>query len=411
MSLRNQTESLGQGYDPEDTSIPWEDDGEPVTATATLPKTVAMHVDEYMPLEANLEALRGRYEGLVFDCRTVKGIEDAKLARRAHVKLRSALESTRKQLKGPALDFARLIDTEAKRIEAAILQTEEPIDAQIKGEERRKEAEKQAKAQAEARRVEGIRARIEAVRLCGLRLHSDLTLEQLEDRRLKAIQFFGQGDWAEFTDEAERVKNAALSEITTCMADREARIAREEREAAERAKFEAERKEAARLAKIESDRLAAERAKLAEERRVVAEAQAKLDAERLAERKQFERELLEFQRLKDAVERKASAAKAEEVAREHRLAEKAKLDAEWEEMARLESLAKAPLPPVGWAEIEADDESSPAVSPIDSDESPDWTLDDFRNQVIEYKLGNPEISFDLLDWAVAKLERLQGLEK
>ena len=97
---------------------------------------------EYNPTEAALADLRQRYADVAFDLTTTKGDKEARAARKELVTLRTSLEAKRKELKAPALERAKLIDTEAKRIEAAILELEEPIDAQIKADEARRERER-----------------------------------------------------------------------------------------------------------------------------------------------------------------------------------------------------------------------------------------------------------------------------
>lgn len=69
--------------------------------------------------------------------------------------LRTSLEAKRKELKAPALERSRLIDSEAKRIESEIRSLEDPIDALITAEEQRRErerAERQAACVAQPRR-------------------------------------------------------------------------------------------------------------------------------------------------------------------------------------------------------------------------------------------------------------------
>lgn len=67
----------------------------------------------------------------MWDVSTTKGDREARAARKELVTLRTSLEAKRKELKAPALERAKLIDTEAKRIEAEIRSLEDPIDALI----------------------------------------------------------------------------------------------------------------------------------------------------------------------------------------------------------------------------------------------------------------------------------------
>lgn len=113
-------------------------DGQPVVA--------------YTRTEAALADLRDRYEGATFDLTTTKGDKAARAARQELVALRTDLEKRRKQFKAPALEFGRLIDAEAKRITDAIQKLEDPIDAQIKKDEARREAERKERERIEAER-------------------------------------------------------------------------------------------------------------------------------------------------------------------------------------------------------------------------------------------------------------------
>lgn len=123
---------------------------------------IDLQIAEYSPLAAGLADLRHRFGGVVFDLSTTKGDKEARQARQELVKLRGTLEAKRKELKAPALERSRLIDDEAKRIAAEILALEQPIDEAIKAAEARREADRQARAQAEQARLDGIQKRIRA---------------------------------------------------------------------------------------------------------------------------------------------------------------------------------------------------------------------------------------------------------
>ena len=121
---------------------------EQTTVEVIDPAEATAAIAEYSPTEAALAELQERFGGVVWDLTTVKGNADARAARRELVTLRTNLEAKRKALKAPALEYAKRIDSEAKRIAAAIGAVEEPIDAQIKADEARREQERQARAAA-----------------------------------------------------------------------------------------------------------------------------------------------------------------------------------------------------------------------------------------------------------------------
>src|SRR3990167_5126551 len=98
-------------------------------------------IAEYSKTAAALADLANRYKSVVFDVATREGMLAA-IKGRAEIRgYRVALEKTRVEIKAPALERARLIDTEAKRIKEALEALENPIDQAIKAEEGRKERE------------------------------------------------------------------------------------------------------------------------------------------------------------------------------------------------------------------------------------------------------------------------------
>lgn len=76
--------------------------------------------------------LRARFGGVAFDLTTTKGDKEARAARMELVKLRTSLEAKRKELKAPALERSRMIDSEAKRIEAGARDFLAELDAMEK---------------------------------------------------------------------------------------------------------------------------------------------------------------------------------------------------------------------------------------------------------------------------------------
>lgn len=110
--------------------------------------------------EHALADLRSKYANVTFDLTTTKGDAAARAARKELVTLRTGLEAKRKQLKAPATEFARRIDSEAARITTEIQSLELPIDAAIKQDEARREHERQMRIKAEEDRCNAHRARI-----------------------------------------------------------------------------------------------------------------------------------------------------------------------------------------------------------------------------------------------------------
>lgn len=247
-------------------------------------------IAEYSHTEAALATLVERYRGVVYDVTQKPGMTDALKARREIREIRTTLEKTRVEIKGPALKRCQQIDSEAKRITSALLALEDPIDAQIKKEETRKAdeaaaiqrveaeriaAEERAKREAEEQRLADERAEIarrqaeldRAEREAKERIEAERRAE--EERRHKA-----ELDARAKIDAEERESRRKIEE-----AERFARLKREEEERKARADREA--KEAA--LKVERDKLEAERR--AVEERARKEREAREAEEREIQRK------------------------------------------------------------------------------------------------------------------------------
>jgi len=113
----------------------------------------SQEIAEYSKTQAALNELAQRYKNVVFDVTKKEGMAMA-LKGRAEIRgYRVALEKKRVEIKAPALERCKLIDSEAKRITAELVALEDPIDEQIKKEEARKEEERLAVVRAEEARI------------------------------------------------------------------------------------------------------------------------------------------------------------------------------------------------------------------------------------------------------------------
>lgn len=296
-----------------------------------------IQIVEYSQTAAALSLLRGKYHGVLFAVATPPGMRQAREARAEIKGYRVDLEKLRQELKAPALERCRLIDEEAKRITAALVTLENPIDDQIKAEETRKENERQAKEEAERARVAKIRDWIGKLQSApALNVNKPSTeiraaIEQVKAYELKLTDFM------EFFAEATAAKAEAIHALEALATDTEAKEAEARKLAAEReelarlraesearmkavreaheAKLRAERQEAERIEaekrrehEAEKRRLAAERTSLEHQRRDLerAEASAKAEGERVeAEQVRVEREAAE-RAAREAEERKAA---------------------------------------------------------------------------------------------------------
>ena len=126
-------------------------DGSPVQGevlSADLEK-VGAALTEYSKVDAGLAQLRQTYGAVIYDVKTAAGMDAARKARLAVREPRYRVEEIRKSAKGPLIALGKQIDGEAKRITAALLEIETPIDEQIRAEETRRETERKAKEDAE----------------------------------------------------------------------------------------------------------------------------------------------------------------------------------------------------------------------------------------------------------------------
>lgn len=237
-----------------------------------LVEEASTEIAEYNPIEAGLSALRARMANVEYDVITVKGMAVAK-ADRAEVRtLRVSLEAKRKEIKAPALAHAKRIDDEAKRITAALLEIEEPIDAQIKARELVLEQERAARELAERERITAIHQRIADIREFVAMAAGCRTAHQV-DNLLSTLSLTSLTGFEEFSDEAEDAHLDAMTRVKAILV--------EKREAeAEAARIAEEQAAAAAQLKKDREELAAQQAAAkAEQKRIDDEAKARREAE------------------------------------------------------------------------------------------------------------------------------------
>ena len=291
-------------------------------------------IAEYNATAAALADLSARYKDVVFDV-AVKECMAAAIKGRAEIRrYRIDLEKMRKDLKAPALERSRLIDTEAKRISEELSALEDPIDNLIKLEETRKERDRAEREAAEVARVQHIMACIAEIVAMPAAMVGKNSIQigvKLADARAMNVTTWAQ----EFESQAEAARNNAVLALDQLRAGAEA----QEKAAADEAeRVLQERAELARLRAEQEERDRTERARIAQETRERAEAEAaaraKIEAEQRASREKIEAE-----------ERAARLAREEEdrVARAERAAAAAKAKAEQDakdEQDRVERAAR-----------------------------------------------------------------------
>lgn len=228
---------------------------------------------EYSKTEAALAVLRGKYENVVFDCTTTKGDKEARAARLDLTTLRTSLEKKRKELKSPALELGRKIDSEAERVTVEIVKLEKPIDEQIKADEARRAAEKAERERIEAVRIQALQDKVTSIHSFVQKCHG-ISAERIATgiEKVKLIDT-SQGVFFEFSTDASAAKAATLKAMQELYAQ-----ALEREEVA--AKVEAQRSENERVAakqKVLADSLAQQKAELDKAAADVARASALLE--------------------------------------------------------------------------------------------------------------------------------------
>lgn len=296
-------------------------------------------IAEYSPTAAGLAELAHRLQGRAYDLTTTKGDKEARADRLECVRLRTSLEAKRKELKAPALERSRLIDDEAKRITAAILDLETPIDEQIKAVEMKKEADRLAKIEAERKRVAWLRERVWGIQQFAascVGLPSVKIAALLETLQAEVVD----DSFAELKDEAEKVKAETLGRVRELHSAALAQEAEAARLAAERIELARLRAEQAERDRVERERLAAEA--LAQREQLELE-QAAARAEQAAARAAQEAADRAAKTARDEADRKAAneRAEADRIAREAREAEAIRQESVRAELQRQERAAAA----------------------------------------------------------------------
>lgn len=279
------------------------------TSVEIVPSSTS--IEEYSKTAAALAELASRYSGVRYDVTTKDGLLAATKARAELRSLRVALEKTRVQIKAPALKRTQEIDSEARRLTAAIVELEDPIDAQIKYEETRKENERLAAERAEQERIEAEqRALREAEQRKIEEAQAEIRRRQDELDKAEHARLEKEREAQRQIDEAARVAWLKIEED-----ERQARAIRDEQDRIARLAREEEERLARKLREEEELKLKQERDRIDAERRVIEEAQRKArEEEELKARQERERKEAE-QRAVEEKKRKARE-KEEEKQRE-----------------------------------------------------------------------------------------------
>lgn len=186
------------------------------------------------------------------DITEVKDRDSRTLVHNAAMKLKNArvaIEKTGKTARDDANAFSKAVIAEEKRLTAIITSEEDRLFKLRDEYDKQVEAERLERERKERERVDGIKARIEAIKALPLDSAND-TSEQLHATIHDLTDMPIGDDFAEFKEEAEAAKwdaISALQQLWNAATEREAAAARlaeqEARLKAEREKLDAERAE------------------------------------------------------------------------------------------------------------------------------------------------------------------------
>lgn len=274
---------------------------------------------EYSKTEAAITILRGKFS-IVPDVRTKDGYKKCKSDAKEVGAYRINLEKKRKEIKGPALDRCKEIDTEASRIALELFKIEDPLKSAYKKIDKEKKDAQEAIEKAIEERIEGMAVFIDMARDVASAEDVAEWIEQVTD--IDCAEGFGK-----FTKEALLQKNKTLESLQSHM---ESAINRE----IEESKLKTERKE-----------LEQQKAKQAEKEA----AQLLIDIENghefgLMMNEKFDLEQIEVTRIeREEIEKFEREKKEQQEKREKEIAKNAAAKAEAEKIAAEERVEQAEI--------------------------------------------------------------------
>jgi colicin import membrane protein len=279
-------------------------------------ETVSKALTDINAVSTGIADLKTQYGGVVYEVVTTVGMDEAKAARLAIRTPRYEVERIRKAAKAPLLALGKRLDAEAARIEGELLQIERPIDQQIKAEEDRKERERQAKIDAEVKRVADLQERVAELRGCQTLSPADGS-ELIAGHITDLDALIVDDSFQEFEQQAKDAKAAGLARLNSIHLAaivheaEQARIKAEleelgrlrEAAAVRAAQEKAARDEADRVAKVARDAETARHAEQLRKQREEQEAAAKVERMRIADEAEAARKLVEQEDARLAAER------------------------------------------------------------------------------------------------------------
>ncbi len=283
-----------------------------------LDAPVASKVAVYNPIEAGIKAMLEKHGSVLTNPPVVTGnstaLEAVKTSRKELIKFRTTLEKTRVSEKAASLEYGKLVDAEAKRIQAFATPLELAYDAIVTAEETRLEAIRQQELEAERTRIAGHKERIQAIKEVRETANMCRTAERVK-QLIDGMPALFEGSFEEFQEEAL----TAFNEVCTVLQQLHDTKVEAEAQAVE-LKRQQEELAAQRAEQVERDRAAA--AARAEEEEQAKSRRDAEEAELQAKREAFEQEQAEARRLHQVeVDRLASKQREIDAQKERAAAE------------------------------------------------------------------------------------------
>lgn len=194
---------------------------------------------ELNPIAAGIAAMTTKFENVVYDVSTPKGMKEATAARLEIREVRYKVPHIVKERRAQLRDVTNDLQAEGDRIVAALLALETPIDQQITAEQTRK-AEEKAREQ---KRVADLRTRIAAINATPGH-NTGKTAAEIEAALTEMREASVPQDFAEFQAEAATAHANAIAKLETMLDERK----KYEADQAELAAFRAREAEARRVA-------------------------------------------------------------------------------------------------------------------------------------------------------------------
>lgn len=166
----------------------------------------------YLPFKTLLAEAIAKIRDVDYDIETSAGYKVAIECRAVFRDLRISTDKERKARKAPITSIGKMLEAGYVAVEEQITPLEDLFDSDIKAEDARKEAIKQAEVVAEMARVDALEARLDAMRDAPLNI-SGLTCAEIREKYKELQDIVVDASFEEYEADALAIKEAALLKI------------------------------------------------------------------------------------------------------------------------------------------------------------------------------------------------------